>query len=249
MVGGGGWTRVRAASYQRPSMTSVVVPRQRRQLLDELQLDREVSRHTGGLILTIVVLGATYGAVLGAWHGPKLAAYVAIKIPLMLLVTAAITALFNWIVAALLGVPLRLRQIVGLTLLPLAVTAAVAASLAPVAWLFTHSLPPPSEAQRTLHNLLYLTHTILIAAAGLAGTGALRRALLEVCGADAARAFRIRASWVAVYALVGGEVAWALRPFVGSVYLPVVFLREDALNGNVYEFILTDILPHLWSLP
>jgi hypothetical protein len=53
--------------------------------------------------------------------------------------------------------------------------------------------------------------------------------------------------WVVTYALVGGEVAWALRPFVGSVSpdFPVVFLRPDALHGNVYEFIWTDILPHL----
>ena len=49
------------------------------------------------------------------------------------------------------------------------------------------------------------------------------------------------------FALVGGEVAWALRPFVGSVYKPVVFLRADALDGNVYEFIFTEILPHLLS--
>jgi len=28
---------------------------------------------------------------------------------------------------------------------------------------------------------------------------------------------------------------------------PVVFLREDALEGNVYEFIGRDIVPHLWS--
>jgi len=48
---------------------------------------------------------------------------------------------------------------------------------------------------------------------------------------------------------VGGEMAWALRPFVGSVSLehPLVFLREDALTGNVYEFIGTDIAPYLWS--
>jgi hypothetical protein len=29
--------------------------------------------------------------------------------------------------------------------------------------------------------------------------------------------------------------------------MPVVFLRPDALDGNVYEFIFTDILPHLAS--
>ena len=56
---------------------------------------------------------------------------------------------------------------------------------------------------------------------------------------------RVFALWVLAYALVGGEVAWALRPFVGSVYYRVEFLRPDALDGNVYEFIVTDILPHL----
>ena len=57
----------------------------------------------------------------------------------------------------------------------------------------------------------------------------------------------VYAVWVAAFALVGSEVAWALRPFVGSVYMPVVFLRPDAFDGNVYEFIFTDILPHFVS--
>jgi hypothetical protein len=217
-------------------------------LLREIQQDHATHRQIVTLLTTIVACGAAYGAVLGSWHGGRLACYVAVKLPLLLISTAAITALFNWIVAALLGLPLRFRQVAGLTLLPLAVTAVVAASLAPVAWFFTRSLPPPSETQRTLHNLLYLTHTALIACAGLSGTVALKGALHTVCAGDAMLALRIRRSWVLVYALVGGEVAWVLRPFVGSVYLPVVFLRGDALRGNVYEFILTDILPHLWRL-
>jgi hypothetical protein len=29
--------------------------------------------------------------------------------------------------------------------------------------------------------------------------------------------------------------------------MPLVFLRPDALDGNVYEFIFTDILPHFVS--
>lgn len=197
------------------------------------------------LVATIIAFGSTYGAVLGSWHGARLSVYVAIKIPLMLLVTAAITSLFNWIIAALLGLPMRVRQIVALTLIPLAITSIVAASLAPVAWLFNASLPSPAPSQRTTHNVLYLAHTMLIAAAGLSGTSTLRHVLADVCG-DAKQASKIRWSWIAVYAFVGSEVAWALRPFIGSVYLPVVFLREDALRGNVYEFILTDILPHLW---
>jgi hypothetical protein len=196
--------------------------------------------------ISTILFGAIYGAVLGSWHGARLAIYVAIKVPLLMLSTAVITALFNWIVAALLGLRLRIAQTFALTLLPLAIASIVAASLAPVAWFFTEALPDPSPLQRTLHNVLYLVHVILIACAGLAGTRTLRSVLIDVCDGDAGRARHVRFAWIVVYAFVGGEVAWMLRPFVGSVFLPVVFLREDALQGNVYEFILTDILPHLW---
>lgn len=227
-------------------MPTILLERDRHTLLDELLLGRNVWGHLATLVGTTIVFGAVYGAVLGSWHGSRLAIYVAIKIPLLMISTAAVTALFNWIVAVLLGLPLRPPQTFALTLVPLAVAAIVLASLAPVAWFFTTALPPPSPLQRTLHNLLYLVHTVLLAAGGVVGTSVLRHALLTVCGGDVGRARRIHLSWLAAYAFAGGEIAWLLRPFVGSVYLPVVFLRSDALQGNVYEFILTDILPHLW---
>jgi hypothetical protein len=230
-------------------MATIVLEGGRRALLlEDLRLDRRVGHHVRQLTVVTIVFGGIYGAVLGSWHGRQLALYVAVKIPLLMLSTAAITTLFNWIAAALLGLRMRLRQTFALTLVPLAVASVVAASLAPVAWFFTHSLPDPSPTQRTLHNLLYLMHTFLIACGGVAGTTMLRRVLIEVCRDDARLALTIRFAWVIAYAFVGGEIAWALRPFVGSVYLPVVFLRQDALRGNVYEFILTDILPYLWRL-
>jgi hypothetical protein len=141
---------------------------------------------------------------------------------------------------------MRPAQTFALTLVPLAVSSIVAASLSPVAWFFTQALPAPSPTQRTLHNILYLVHTIVVACGGVAGTLLLRRVLTIVCGGDEKRARAVRFAWTFVYAFVSGEIAWILRPFVGSVFLPVVFLRDDALHGNVYEFILTDILPHVW---
>lgn len=195
---------------------------------------------------TIIVCGATYGLSLGAWHDARLALYGAIKIPLLLLATAALTALLNWIVASLLGLHVELSESIAMSLLPLTVASLILASAAPVIFFFDLSLPPPSASERTLHNLLYLTHTLLVAGAGVTGTTFLKRRLLEVCNGDARLARRVHATWVVAFAFVGGEVAWILRPFIGSVYLPVVFLRPDALHGNVYEFIFTDILPHLW---
>ncbi len=33
----------------------------------------------------------------------------------------------------------------------------------------------------------------------------------------------------------GGQLAWNLRPFIGSPGLPVQFLRDEPLKGSFYE--------------
>lgn len=202
--------------------------------------------HSTNLFALMILGAATYGIVLGMWHGPRLALYCAIKLPLVLIVTTAITIAFSWLSARLLGVPLAFAQTVSLNLLALGTAATLLASLAPIAWLFTISSPPPDTAARTTHNLLYLMHTAFVAICGIGGMRSLWIALAEIPAAASAKT-AVFAIWIVTYALVGGEVAWALRPFVGSVSpdLPVVFLRPDAVRGNVYEFIWTDILPHL----
>jgi hypothetical protein len=213
-------------------------------LLADVAAGRNLARHWWGLSLRMAACAALYGAVFGGWHGRLLAAYVALKLPLVLLATSALTMLFSWLVARLLGLPLRFGQVAVLTFLALAVASLLLASLAPVAWLFIHCAPAPSGEARTAHNVLYLMHTLFVGGCGLAGTVVLWRAMQRL--AAPRRTLRaVYLLWVVTYALVGGEVAWVLRPFVGSVYAPVVFLRADALDGNVYEFVVTDILPHL----
>jgi hypothetical protein len=213
-------------------------------LLADVAAGRNLARHGRGLILRMAACAALYGAVFGGWHGPRLAGYVALKLPLVLLLTSALTLLFSWLAARFLGVPLRFGQVAVLTFLGLAVASLLLASLSPVAWLFIHCAPAPGPAAQTAHNLLYLMHTLFVGGCGLAGTVVLWRALRRVEAPR--RALRtVWMLWVLTYAIVGGEVAWVLRPFVGSVYAPVIFLRRDALDGNVYEFVVTDIAPHL----
>ena len=221
----------------------------RRAILDDVLAGRRLRGHALDLLVLMMLGAAAYGAVLGMWHGPRLALYCAIKFPLVLLLTTVITIAFSWLAAMLLGVPLSFAQVVALNLLALGTAATILASLVPVAWLFTISSPPPTAAERTTHNLLYLMHTVFVAACGLGGMRSLWMALRATRRPQQALV-AVFAVWIVTYALVGGEVAWALRPFVGSVSpdFPVVFLRPDALHGNVYEFIWTDILPHLAGL-
>lgn len=204
------------------------------------------ARLWAGLVARTVAGAALYGAVLGAWRGGAQTAYAALKLPLVLLATTALTIAFQWVAARMLGSGLRFWEVALFTARAQATAAVLLAALVPVVALFTLAAPPPSPAARTAHNLLYLLHTGVVGGCGLAGTVTLWRQLGRRLP-PAALVRRLYAAWILVFALVGGEVAWALRPFVGSVYLPVTFLRRQALDGNVYEFIVTDVVPHLTS--
>jgi hypothetical protein len=45
--------------------------------------------------------------------------------------------------------------------------------------------------------------------------------------------------WIALYAFVGSQMAWTLRPFVGAPGLPFELFRQ--LGGNFYANILASI--------
>lgn len=218
----------------------------REAFLDDLLEEEGLIPRLLALVAVMTAGAALYGAVLGAWRGGPQMIYAAIKLPLVLIVTSGLTMPFNWMTAILLGLRIRFGQVAVLTFLVLAVASVVLASLVPVVWLFTVSAPPVSVEARTTHNLLYLLHTGVVAFSGVVGASILRGTLGRLTD-ETHTANRIFFIWLVTFALVGGEVAWALRPFVGSIYFPVVFLRDDALSGNVYEFILRDILPHISS--
>lgn len=228
------------------TLANLLTPCGNAALLDELVHGSRLGRTVVWLLVVMTVGAAAYGAVLGAWHGGFQILYAAVKLPLVLVVTSILTLAFNWMTGYLLGLRIGLLKAAATNFLVLATGALVLASLTPVAWLFGFSAPHPALTERTTHNLLYLFHTGLVALSGLAGTVVLWRSLARLAG-HRGRAARIFVIWLATFSIVGGEVAWALRPFVGSIYHPVAFLRDDMLDGNVYEFILRDIVPHLLS--
>src|ERR1043166_7546776 len=71
------------------------------------------SRASGRLrqqILTVIVGAGLFGASIGYWRDPLQALYAAIKLPLIVLLTATGNALLNGMFASLLGLHLNLRQ-------------------------------------------------------------------------------------------------------------------------------------------
>ncbi len=199
------------------------------------------------LALFIVVASALYGAVMAGWRSPKLALYVALKMPVLLLGTTAIVMTLNWMLAGIFGAGLSFAQVVALTWGAMAVAALLLLSLTPVALFFTLSAAaasgPPAELRFT-HNCLLVTHIALIAIAGSAGNLALVRGLRRLVP-PSCRLAPVYTAWVLAFAAVGCQLSWMLRPFVGSPFFPVAFMRPDALERNFYEFVFAEVIPYI----
>jgi hypothetical protein len=115
------------------------------------------------------------------------------------------------------------------------IAALVLAALSPVALFICLNAPALDSATRgTGHSITLLCDVLFIAYAGVVANRRLLRLLERRCETSAA-ARRVFWSWLAGNLLLGAQLSWVLRPFIGSPGLAIEFLRHDPLRGNFYE--------------
>jgi len=216
----------------------------------ELKREEETGKMIGSLICFIVFSGAVYGAVLAGWRSPLLSLYVAVKLPVLLIGTTVIVAVLNWLLATIYKSGLTFRQVMAITYGSMGVAGWILLGLIPVTGFFTFAVAPSDTDPQTLrlsHNCLLLTHIIIIAVAVIVGNRALRRGLAAVI-APGCSPGKLYWSWIVAFAFVGCQLSWILRPFVGSPFYPVVFLRPDCLERNFYEFVCFEVIPYVLKI-
>jgi hypothetical protein len=192
------------------------------------------------LVVADLVLGCSYGAFMGLYaalrkEAPSTTqlAYTTVKVPLLFLLTLFVTFPSLYVFGALGGSVLRFRQSLRLLLVALTVNFAVLASFGPVTGFFTLSTDS--------YPFMVLLNVVVFAIAGLIGVGFLRRALRVLFDGDPAaatvetrqrseRSQIIFTVWSLIFGVVGAQMAWILRPFVGTPELPAEFLRPRESN-------------------
>lgn len=189
--------------------------------------------------LVAIVLGAgAYGVAFGLWRAPEQALFGAIKLPLVLVGVATLTAASSAVLAPLLGARLGPMQTLTAILASLAVTSSILGALAPVAIVLVLSAPgidAPSEA--AVAQSLVLTHTLVIAVAGTAGVLALLRLVTRLVESRPI-ARRVVLAWMATQLLTGAQLSWLLRPFLGRPDRAVTFFSPEALEGGFFDEVL-----------
>jgi hypothetical protein len=170
------------------------------------------------MIATIAIAMAIVGAALGSYRGGHQIAYAAIKLPLVLLGTAALSAPALAAFSAALGRPSRLAVDVAIVTTALAYGALLLVGATPLI-LFARAI------DLSYHRVVILVITIF-ACGGLAS-------LVTIARATEAPRTAIAALCI-VFTLVGGQLSWALRPYlVRPQTREVPFLR--ALEGNLWD--------------
>ncbi|MEJ0088676.1 MAG: hypothetical protein WDM80_02835 [Limisphaerales bacterium] len=189
------------------------------------------------LHIAIIVVGAGfYGAAMGWWRDPQQALYVAIKFPLIILLTTLGNALINGMLAPLLGLNIPFRQSFSAIAMSFTIASAILGAFSPLIAFMVWNAPPMSTQAVSIpaYNLIKLTHVAVITFAGTMGNARLFQLLVRL-GGNRAVAFRVLFAWLAGNLFLGSQLSWILRPFIGLPGLPVEFIRTGALHGNFYE--------------
>jgi hypothetical protein len=185
----------------------------------------------------VIILGAgLYGAAMGWWRDPQQAFYVAIKFPLIILLTTMGNALLNAMLAPLLGLNIPFRQSFSAIVMSFTIASAILGAFSPLIAFMVWNAPDMAAKNfsNTTYDFILLAHVSVIALAGITGNLRLFQLLARLGGGKAV-AFRVLLAWLAGNLFLGSQLSWILRPFIGSPTLPVEFFRNEALKGNFFE--------------
>jgi len=152
--------------------------------------------------------------------------------------TLLTNSLLNGMMAQLLGLGLTFRQTSLAILMSFTVVAMFLAAFAPISLFILYNTPPlTAPSAVSAHLFIKLNHVVAISYAGITANIRLYR-LLTMLSGNHKRSRKTLFTWMTGNLFLGSQLAWIFRPFVGSPFLDVQFLRDDAFNGNFYENVL-----------
>lgn len=191
------------------------------------------------LVVFAVLLGSIYGVFMG-WYavrtngveGVAQLASSTVKLPLLFLFTVAVTFPSLYVFNTLLGSRLTFRRTLRVVLEWNCVILAVAASVGPILGFFTIST--------SSYVFIVLLNVLLLGVAGAVGCASLVQRIRAATVAEAVAAgeasgdrggpvldigLRVLVVWIAVFGVVGLQMAWVMRPFIGAPGEPFALFR------------------------
>ena len=208
--------------------------RNRYHYFDEVREGIGLPEKMRAMLVSSIAFLALYGAVMGSTHSLWQALSSAAKLPILFLATLIVCSPTLYFFNVLFGSKQSLSQNMALILTAITVTAVLLLSFAPIILFFLLT---------TSHYQFFkLLNVAIFAIAGGMGMVFLSQGMRVVAasGKEGARARRmVLRLWVLIYAFVGSQMAWTLRPFIGAPSMKFELFRQ--LGGNFYANVLVSI--------
>jgi len=208
--------------------------RNRRQFFAEIRDGVELGRKMRAMLVSSVAFFALYGAVMGSTHSLWQTLSSAVKLPLLFLATLVVCAPTLYFFNLIFGSNQSLAQNFTLILAAITVTAVLLLSFAPIVLFFLLTTSG--------YQFFKLLNVGAFTLAGLVGVTFLSQGMRIVStgGKEGAGARRsVVRLWILIYAFVGSQMAWTLRPFIGAPSMQFELFRQ--LGGNFYANIFVSI--------
>ncbi len=209
----------------------------RDRILESIRQDVGLGVISRTMIVIVAIMGLVYGLVMGGtnlFQGADVSLLdnllmivtVALKVPILFLLTLLIVLFPIFVSGTLLGSRISFAQTAAILLTSSAVTVTVLASMATVSFFF--ALTTQS------YTFMKLLHVMFFGYAGVCGISflsfAYRKVSLDRSLDSQSFVFGL---WLILYAFVGTQLAWTLRPFIGAPSMEFSLFRPR--SGSFYE--------------
>ena len=209
--------------------------RDRKTFLEEVRSEIKLNRKISSLLVASTCFFAVYGAIFGAFSGGLQIISSAIKLPALYLITLAICVPTLYFFDILFGSKLSFKQYVTMALTSVAVISVLLFSFAPVVLFFLISARD--------YNFFLLLNVLVMALTGCVGVRLFYKGMVDMAGPDGFEQnlrLKLLQGWVVLYGLVGSQLGWTLRPFVGSSDRVFQIFRPE-IEGNFYSKVFQTI--------
>jgi len=208
--------------------------RSRHQFFAEIREGVELGHKMRAMLISSIAFFALYGAVMGSTHSLWQTLSSAAKLPLLFLATLVVCSPTLYFFNLIFGSNQSLTQNFTLILAAITVTAVLLLSFAPIVLFFMLTT--------SQYQFFKLLNVGVFTVAGLVGVAFLSQGMriVSASGREGTRARRnVVRLWILIYAFVGSQMAWTLRPFIGAPSMQFELFRQ--LGGNFYANIFASI--------
>jgi hypothetical protein len=201
--------------------------RERQVFLEEIRQGVRLPNKIISLLVCSSLFLAIYGGIIGAYHSWMQALSSAVKLPALYLITLLICLPTLYFCNIIFGSKRNFAQHFALVLTAVSITSVLLFSFAPITLLFLITT--------NNYQFLILLNVFIFALTGFIGISSLYQATnLVLEQEDEGNKTRKKALkfWLFLYAFVGSQLGWTLRPFFGTPDSIFQLFRER--EGNFY---------------